>query len=285
MIQDIAPHHYDNTYHPEPPCADSFVLYYEGRNALVVHDGDEISFPRFRDLEAQNPGIYEQYTYLFSIDDERFYLLEDLVLPKLSSDTEPGRYYMDSIMTFRGAKPRYLGFAGITGHQLAAWYQSRRFCGHCGTPMQPDAKERMMYCPKCRQIEYPKICPAVIIGVTDGNRLLISQYAGRAYKGYALIAGFAEIGESLEETVKREVMEEVGLKVTNLRYYKSQPWPFTDSLLAGFFCDLAEPGEIRLQEDELAMARWYEREDVPLQDPTRASLTQEMIRMFKEGKV
>lgn len=278
MIQDIAPHQYDNSYHPEPPCADSFVLHYEGRTALIVQKDDEFSFPRFRDLEQENPQIYDQYIYLFSIDGERFYLLEDLTVPAGKA------FVLDNIMNFRGAQPRYLAFAGITGYQLSRWYSSRRFCGHCGAPMRQDTKERMMYCSACHQIEYPKICPAVIIGVTDGNRLLLSRYAGRPYKGYALIAGFSEIGESLEETVKREVMEEVGLKVTNLRYYRSQPWSFTDSLLAGFYCDLAEPGEIRLQEDELAMAQWYEREDVPLEDPTRASLTQEMIRMFKEGK-
>lgn len=84
----------------------------------------------------------------------------------------------------------------------------------------------MMRCEYCGQMEFPKICPAVIIGVTDGNRLLMSKYAGRDYKKYALIAGFAEIGETIEETVQREVMEEVGLKVKNLRYYKSQPWSF-----------------------------------------------------------
>ena len=111
-----------------------------------------------------------------------------------------------------------------------------------------------MRCPKCGQMEYPKICPAVIIAVTDKNRLLLSKYAGRTYKRYALLAGFTEIGETLEETVKREVMEEVGLKVTNIRYYKSQPWSFSDTLLAGFFCDLEEPGQIRLDENELALA-------------------------------
>lgn len=92
----------------------------------------------------------------------------------------------------------------------------------------------MMRCEHCGQMEFPKICPAVIIGVTDGNRLLMSKYAGRDYKKYALIAGFAEIGETIEETVQREVMEEVGLKVKNLRYYKSQPWSFSDTLLFGF---------------------------------------------------
>ena len=87
-------------------------------------------------------------------------------------------------------------------------------------------------------MEFPKISPAVIIGLTHKNRLLLSKYAGRTYKKYALLAGYTEIGETVEETVSREVMEEVGLPVKNIRYYKSQPWPFSSTVLMGFFCDL-----------------------------------------------
>lgn len=139
-----------------------------------------------------------------------------------------------------------------------------------------------MYCDKCRNMVYPKLSPAVIVGITDGNRLLMSQYAGREFKKYALIAGFAEIGESLEDTVRREVMEEVGLHVKNIRYYKSQPWSFTDSLLMGFYCDLDGDDRITLEEDELSLAKWIEREDIPTK-PSRASLTNEMIMRFKNG--
>ncbi len=279
MIQDIGNHRYDNTYQPQPPAADSFILFYEKRTSLVVRQGDEISFLRFRELEEDNPGLGSRLVYLFSIDGERFYLSDKLTLP---SSRKPE---MINIMDLRGARPRHLGFAGITGYQLSQWYASRRYCGRCGAPMLPDSKERMMYCARCRQVEYPKICPAVIIGVRDKNRLLLIKYADREYKRHALVAGFCEIGESLEETVRREVREEVGLNVTNLQYYKSQPWSFSDSLLAGFFCDLAGPGEIHLQEEELASAEWFEREDLPVQDPTKASLTQEMIRYFKEGHI
>lgn len=148
--------------------------------------------------------------------------------------------------------------------------------------MRKDEKERMMYCDKCRNMVYPKLSPAVIVGITDGNRLLMSQYAGREFKKYALIAGFAEIGESLEDTVRREVMEEVGLHVKNIRYYKSQPWSFTDSLLMGFYCDLDGDDRITLEEDELSLAKWIEREDIPTK-PSRASLTNEMIMRFKNG--
>ena len=99
---------------------------------------------------------------------------------------------------------------------------------------------------------------------------------------YALIAGFAEIGETIEETVAREVMEEVGLKVKNIRYYKSQPWSFSDTLLMGFFAELDGDDRIRLDENELSVAKWCTREEVPADDGV--SLTREMMRVFKEGR-
>lgn len=176
-----------------------------------------------------------------------------------------------------------MAFAGITGFQLYNWYGSHRFCGRCGQPMKKDKKERMLYCESCHQMEYPKICPAVIVGVTNGNRLLLSKYAGREYKKYALLAGFAEIGETIEQTIEREVMEEVGMKVKNITYYKSQPWSFTDTLLFGFFAELDGSAEITLDEEELALAEWFEREEIPVVEEN-ISLTNEMIFAFKNGK-
>ena len=132
-------------------------------------------------------------------------------------------------------------------------------------------------------MEYPKISPAVIIALVHGNRILMSKYVGRAYKNYALLAGFSEIGEPVEETVRREVMEEVGLKVKNIRYYKSQPWGFDSNLLMGFFCDLAEEGEIRLEEEELSLAEWVDYRDVP-DDPEGLSLTREMMTYFRKQR-
>ena len=131
---------------------------------------------------------------------------------------------------------------------------------------------------------YPVISPAVIIAVTHNGKLLMSKYAGREYKKYALIAGFNEIGETIEETVHREVMEEVGLKVKNLKYYKSQPWHFTGTLLMGFFCELdGEDDRITLEEEELAEAGWYSPEEVP-EDEERIALTREMMTRFKKGE-
>lgn len=146
-----------------------------------------------------------------------------------------------------------------------------------------DEKERMMRCPSCGLMEFPKICPAVIIGVTHGNKILMSKYAGREFKKYALLAGFNEVGETIEETVHREVMEEVGLKVKNLRYYKSQPWSMSDTLLMGFFCELDGEEEIKLDQEELALAEWFERDEMPVKEED-CSLTNEMMMVFKRGE-
>ena len=194
-------------------------------------------------------------------------------------------FQMENTEIFRLAEPQYLAFAGITAYQLYLWYESRKFCGCCGSPLRHDEKERMMYCDHCHAMEFPKISPAVIIGLTHKNRLLLSKYAGRTYKKYALLAGYTEIGETVEETVSREVMEEVGLPVKNIRYYKSQPWPFSSTVLMGFFCDLDGDDEtITLDANELALAQWFERDEIPV-TPSRDSLTNEMIMAFKNGLV
>ena len=141
-----------------------------------------------------------------------------------------------------------------------------------------------MVCPACSQTVYPKICPAVIVAVHDGERLLLTRYRGRAFKKYALVAGFNEIGESIEQTVHREVLEETGVRVKNLRFYKSQPWVFTDTLLMGFYAELDGSDKIRVQEDELAEAGWFLRSELP-EEHSNISLTGEMIEQFRAGKM
>jgi NAD+ diphosphatase len=285
MIQDIAPHHYNNTYHPHTPEPGDFCMYFAPGKALVKQSDGQIAFPSFAEVAAvcaqkgddSYARIRGEAIYLFQIDETR-YFLSDLPEPEAFSG-----YSMESTAIFRQAEPQYLAFAGITGYQLFDWYRSRRFCGHCGQPMKHDGKERMMFCESCHTMEYPKICPAVIIGLTHGDRLLLSKYAGRGYRKYALLAGFVEIGETVEETVAREVMEEVGLPVKNIRYYKSQPWSFSGTELMGFYCDLDGDDEsITLDREELALAEWFDRSQIPV-EYSRDSLTNEMIMNFKRG--
>ena len=142
----------------------------------------------------------------------------------------------------------------------------------------------MLYCETCGFQTYPTISPCVIVAVHDGERLLLTKYSGRAYTNYALIAGFVEIGESLEQAVRREVKEEVGLKVKNIKYYKSQPWPFSDTILAGFYAELDGDDTITLEEEELSLGVWVNREDIPPAELS-ISLTSEMQEAFRIGAV
>ncbi|MBR4019712.1 MAG: NUDIX domain-containing protein, partial [Firmicutes bacterium] len=155
--------------------------------------------------------------------------------------------------------------------------------GRCGMPTQHGSGERMLKCPSCGNSIYPKIAPAVIVALTDGDRIMMTRYNGRAYKRYALIAGFVEIGETAEETVIREVKEEVGLKAKNVRYYKSQPWGTEQDLLLGYFCELDGDDTVTMDEDELSTAEWVYRDDMDMEDDG-FSLTREMMVAFQKGE-
>ena len=277
MIQDIAPHTYHNEYKPVAPDKGSHILAYEEGKILMKKDGETMTLPSFGELEGKVENLYENYIYLFSIDEEHFYLI-----PDLDTSLLPG-YQFEITRVLRTAEPQYLAFAGITGYQLFQWYSKRRFCGCCGKPMVHDKHERKMICPACGNGEYPVLSPAVIVGVTNGDKLILSKYEGRNHTRYATIAGFAEIGETIEETVHREVMEEIGIKVKNLRYYKSQPWSFSGTLLFGFYCDLDGDDTLTVDHNELSMASWFNREDIP-DEGDNISLTKEMMMAFKHGK-
>lgn len=284
MIQEIGTGRYHNEYRDAVPEKDSRILSYQGRRLLGrLSEEGELSFLTYEEIQACSPELGGRYRYAFAIDGISYFLWF-AALPKewCPEDCLPGVQW-HPIEIFRTAVPKEAAFAGVTGFQLASWYESRRFCPRCGQRMVHDAKERMMRCTDCGQMEYPKISPAVIVGVTDGDRLLLTKYAGRSFRKYALIAGFAEIGETIEETVRREVMEEVGLKVGALHYYKSQPWSFTSTLLMGFFAEVEGSREIRLDETELSVGEWCAREDIPEDDGI--SLTREMMRVFKEGGI
>ena len=235
-----------------------------------------LRFPRFSELNGIEESVYEKAIYLFAIDNDCFYLVHQV------PEGQP-EFELKDIGLFPTSEPRHLAFAGITGYSLYKWYDNHQFCSHCGAKLVPHEKERMLHCLTCNNTEYPKIMPAVIIAVTNGNKILLSKYANREYTRYALLAGFTEIGETAEETVKREVMEEVGLTVKNIRYYKSQPWGFDSNLLLGYFCELAEEEEIHLDEEELSVAEWVDYHDVP-EDREKLSLTHEMMTYFKEQR-
>lgn len=275
MFQDLDVR-YDNSYRPAAPGPEDVALIRREDGVLAALSEGQLRFPRFGQLSPAARAL--EWRYGFTLGDEKYFLApwDDGPLPD-------GYGFVPS-KDYRNLGPKEAVFAAAVSESLHRWYGATRFCGRCGKPMEDSSSERARVCPDCGLTVYPKICPAVIVAVTDGDRLLLTKYQGRAFRRYALVAGFAEIGESIEDTVRREVFEETGLRVNNLRYYKSQPWVFTDSLLFGFTCELEGSDRITLQQSELSEAAWYRREEIP-EDYSGISLTGEMIEAFRRGRL
>jgi NAD+ diphosphatase len=278
MIQDIEPRIFNNRFDNKTAKPQDLFLSYEGDAVLVREDKEKLWYPSFADFEETYPDLRDKAQFLFSIDEINYFLVDEKGL-----DAAEGWSFVTT-GRFRSEPKYWRSFAGAVGWQLNRWYDSHIYCSKCGKPMERSQKERMLYCETCGFQAYPTISPCVIVGVRNGEQLLLTKYSGRAYTNYALIAGFVEIGESLEQAVRREVKEEVGLNVRNIRYYKSQPWPFTETILAGFFADLDGDDTIVLDEDELSLGVWLDRKDI-LPAERNISLTSEMIEAFRSGVI
>lgn len=277
MIQDIAPARFDGAYRLSPPAdGDTVCIFHGPRILCAVSPTGVLTLPRFCEL----PVSAENCRRLFSVDRQTYFCCRR-TLTVLDCD-----YHWLPLRRALSCTPQETAFAAVTAYHLASWYASNRFCGRCGQAMAPHSKERALVCSRCGQVVYPRINPAVIVGVTDGDRLLVTKYAPShaSAKVYALIAGFCEIGESAEETVRREVLEEVGLQVKNIRYYGSQPWGVDGNLSLGYFADLDGSDAVTLEREELSLAEWVGRADVPQRGNTLA-LTAEMMEAFRLGRV
>jgi len=285
MLQDMAHGRLENEYRNEVAGVSDIVICIRQGDILLKRSADDtLEFPRWeqvaRWVEKNRWNRWREtgFQYIFRLHGKNYFLWMGE-----AGDAEDPAFAYENARALRQLQSKEVCFAAMTGWHLYNWYQSSRFCGRCGEKTVHDGKERMMRCPNCGNMIFPKISPAVIIAVTDGDRILFSKYAGRNYTRYALLAGYTEIGETLEQTVSREVMEEVGLKVKNIRYYKSQPWGVDGNVLMGFYCDLDGEDAIRLDEQELSEAQWFHRAHLPAQDDG-ISLTREMMRVFGEGK-
>lgn len=300
MIQDIYPHKLDNSYRAqEKPATESIIISITSDGVLTrILEGDDIKSPEeqictgdkekrllstAREIELPRLGELsgvdeDKLIYLFALDGTSCFLLSE----RLKSIPDGYEYIPVTTLRKQGIGPKSSIFSVVTAFQLANWYRKNRYCGCCGSETVRDELERAIRCPSCGNVVYPKIVPAVIVGVINGDKLLITRYA-KGFRPFALVAGFTEIGESLEQTVEREVMEEVGLKVKNIRYYKSQPWGIVDDILMGYYCDVDGSTEINMDRLELGMAEWRGRDEIELQ-PDDFSLTNEMMLRFKRGE-
>ena len=245
---------------------------FHNHRLLVKHAEDGYAIPRSSDLKELNLSLLKQ-EFFGSLDGRHCYLAE---VEDAASDSEA--------FGFIGLRELFFSFeedmiraAGVA-NQLVHWRRNHRFCGRCGKATENKTNERAKICPRCGLINYPRLSPAMIVAVRKGNRILLAHSKRFPGKFYSVLAGFVEPGETLEECVKREVREEVGIEVQNVRYFGSQPWPFPDSLMIAFTADYAG-GEMQIDGLEIADAGWFSADLLP-SIPPRISIARQLIDWF-----
>ncbi len=232
--------------------ASSILLGFCGDALLMGIDGALPSAELFENLgkprHSFHIGEIEQELYTLLVWEETIALPETLVKTNL-------RQFLD-------VHPPHLYAMLNRAKQLAHWLYDNQYCGRCGDPVGYSAKFSSLTCTTCGFTIFPRLSPACIVLISRGEEILLARSPHFTKGMYSLLAGFVEAGESVEDAVHREVYEEVGIRVKNLRYFGSQPWPFPHSLMLGFFAEY-DSGELRLQEDEIEDARWFTKESVP----------------------
>ncbi|MFC1823998.1 NAD(+) diphosphatase [Thermodesulfobacteriota bacterium] len=226
------------------------------------------------DLKALDPAPAQQL-YLGSLDGRSCYAAE------LSNGASfPDTFSLHRLLSiFSLLGEELIGIAGLA-NQLVYWDQNHRYCGKCGNSTENKEDERAKICPKCGVMNFPRLSPAIIVAVVKDHQILLGHAMRFPTKFYSVLAGFVEPGESLEECVKREVLEEVGIAVKNIRYFGSQPWPYPDSLMIAFTAEYAD-GEIKIDRSEIDDAGWFSVDDLP-PIPSKISIAGHLIDWFTD---
>jgi len=249
---------------------------FQERKMLVLTDKSTSSVPRIADIRITGIKLIHEI-YLGSLNGSHCYAAEVEVL----SNPPKG-------MVFHGLRGLYghvdealLGVAFKAIHTIE-WDKEDQYCIRCGSKNQPKAGERAKECPQCGDVSFPRISPAIIVLVERDGKALLAR-SPRFKEGlYSVLAGFVEPGETLEDAVRREVKEEAGIDVKNIRYFGSQPWPFPDSLMVGFTAEYAG-GDIKVDSNEVLDARWFSAEDMP-EIPGKISISRALIDWFVENE-
>ena len=236
---------------------------------LIVQADDATQLPRCRDLEELGVSTLRNL-YLGTYGGEHCYVAE------LEHANElPDGHAMRGLRAIFGLVDEPLAVLAGRAFQLMEWDRNHQYCSRCATPTVARSEERARACPKCRFTVYPPVSPAIMILVKRGREVLLGRKKEWAPGRYSALAGFVEPGEMLEDTVRRETREEVGVEVENIRYFGSQPWPFPHSLMVAFTADYAG-GDIRPDGIEIEEARFFDAEQLP-QLPPSISISRRLI--------
>ena len=242
---------------------------------LLVHvDSSGVKVPYLRDFSELGLTIFRQQ-YLGRLNRHHCYSVE---VPE--GTVAPAGMAFEGLRQVYGRLDENLFWIAARGVQIVDWDRSHQFCGRCGAPMEAKATERAKLCPRCGLHHFPRLAPAIIVLVERGRALLLARSRHFAKGMYSVIAGFVEPGETLEEAVVREVREEIGISIKEIRYFGSQPWPFPHSLMIGFTATY-EDGEIVLDDSEIEDARWFTRDNLPPL-PGKISIARKLIDGFLE---
>jgi NAD+ diphosphatase len=277
MMHEIHPQSFDNQFIQTSSINDDdlIFLFHENRLLLIPH-GDDFKIPQKKQLPSS--ADLTRHTFLFKLNNVPCFLIWDC--PQIE---DPQCIYRE-IHFFRRISQPEIQWAGAVASHLLNWYSHNKFCGVCGSKTVEKGDERALICPACHTTVFPKISPAIIVAIVCKDQILLAHNTNFRANWYSLIAGYADIGESLEEAVIRESKEEVGLDVFNIRYYKSQPWPFSGSMMIGFFADADSAQPVCVDKKEIEGAAWFSRGNLP-NHPENHSIAGELIEKFENNEL
>lgn len=257
-----------------PKCADNLPAYWFIflDEKLLINPHNDMNLP-FTDSLKEFSIISIRKHYLGTLNEYDCYVAE--VAPETSAPE--GMAFEDLKLAYDSLDEDIFILAG-RAIQIITWDKNHQFCGACGAPTLKWEYENAKKCPECGHMDFPRLSPAIITAIVKNGKLLMAKHSYGLKDRYSLIAGFVEPGETIEETVRREAMEEVGIKVKNLQYFGSQSWPFPHSLMLGFTAEY-ERGEIKVDEHEILDAKWFSPEEIP-PPPSNMSIGGELIDWF-----